>query len=335
MRHVLRIVLMIWLFSSFSLGATIGKVSGSSEHEVPSWFKQSFLDISEDVDDATAKNKHLMLFIDLDGCPYCTKMLQESFVTANATSQYIKKHFEVINLNVKGDRELTWQGKSMSEKAFAIDLNIQYSPTILFLDENKKVVLKLNGYRTPEKFKTILEYINGKYYKTLSLTEYMQSNSAKEITDKSYSKKANAKIQDLSNIATPLAIIFEEKNSKSCTYFNTVTMKNKEVKKELSKFTVVRFDANSNEEFIGVDGVKTTPKDFVKSINLDYRPGVLLYDNKKLVATQDALLYSFHFKELLRFVSAKEYRYFDTYLSYLNVRQKELVEAGVNIDISK
>ncbi len=335
MKNILRIVLMITLFSSFSFSTSMGKVSGNSEHEVPRWFKQSFLDISEDVDDATVNNKHLMLFIDLDGCPYCTKMLKESFVSQNETSQFIKKHFDVINLNVKGSRELVWQGKSMSEKGFAIDLNIQYSPTILFLDENKKVVLKLNGYRTPEKFKTILEYINGKFYKTLSLTEYMQSNSNTSSKNSKMKKNTNKELQDLSKITTPLAVIFEEKKSKSCKYFNTVTLKNRDVKKELSKFTVVRFDANSDEEFITVDGAKTTPKEFVKSINLDYRPGVLLYDNKKLIATQDALLYSFHFKELLRYVSAKEYRYFDSYLSYLNVRQKELVEAGVNIDISK
>jgi len=43
-------------------------------------------------------------------------------------------------------------------------------------------------------------------------------------------------------------------------------------------------------------------------INLDYRPGILLYDNKKLISTVDALLYPFHFKELLRYVGEKHYK---------------------------
>ena len=81
-----------------------------------------------------------MLFIDLDGCPYCTKMLNESFFAKNQTSDFIKKHFDVINLNVKGDREVTWdQNTTLSEKDLAIRLGIEYSPTVLFLDENKKL----------------------------------------------------------------------------------------------------------------------------------------------------------------------------------------------------
>ncbi len=332
MKKILRLFLMLGFLTSLSYGA--GKVTGASEHEAPSWFKQSFLDISEDVDEATAKNKHLMLFIDLDGCPYCTKMLKESFETKNQTSNFIKKHFDVINLNVKGSREITWKGKSMTEKEFAVNLRIQYSPTILFLDKDKNVVLKLNGYRTAENFKTILEYIDGKHYKTKTLSEYLELVKNKSLKSETINKTTK-KMEDLSKISSPLAIIFDEKQSTSSKEFHKTTLKNKDVVKELSKFTVVRFDANSNEEFIGVDGVKTTPRAFVKSINLDYRPGILLYNEKKLVSTVDALLYSFHFKELLRYVSQKEYKYFDTYLAYLAVRQKELTDAGVNIDLSK
>ncbi len=332
MKKILKIFLMIIFVSSMACGA--GKVSGSSEHETPKWFKESFLDISEDVNEANSKNKHLMLFVDLNGCPYCTKMLKESFITKNQTSDFAKDKFDVVNLNVQGSRELIWQGKSISEKEFAINLRIQYSPTILFLDKDKNVVLKLNGYRTPESFKTILEYIDGKHYKTKTLSEYLEIVKNKSLKFKT-TNKTTKKMEDLSKISSPLAIIFEEEESKSSKEFNQILLKNKDVQKELNKFTVVRFDANSNEEFIGVDGVKTTPKAFTKSINLDYRPGILLYNDKKIISTVDALLYSFHFKELLRYVSQKEYKYFNTYLDYLAVRQKELTDAGVNIDLSK
>ncbi|MCI0500617.1 MAG: thioredoxin fold domain-containing protein [Epsilonproteobacteria bacterium] len=332
MNKVFELVFIFVFFASFSYGA--GKVTGASEHEPPSWFKQSFLDISEDVDEATSQNKHLMLFIDLDGCPYCTKMLNESFKADNETSKFLKKHFDVINLNVKGSKEVTWHGKSMSEKEFATSLHIQYSPTILFLDKDKNVVLKLNGYRNIENFKTILEYINGKFYVTKTLSEYLETIKHNSANSKSPNKQ-HKEIQDLSKINSPLALIFDEKESQSSKDFNQMIKNNKDARNEFSKFTIVSFDANSDEEFIGVDGIKTTPKAFVKSINLDYRPGILLYNEKKLISTMDALLYSFHFKELLRYVSEKEYKYFDTYLAYLAVRQKELTDAGVHINLSK
>ncbi len=335
MSKTIKFITIFLLSVALSHGASVGKFSGGSEHEVPSWFKQSFLDINEDVIEATKNNKHLMLFIDLDGCPYCTKMLNESFFATNPTSDFIKKHFDVVNLNVKGSREVTWDEKTtLSEKDLAIKLGVEYSPTVLFLDENKKIVLRLNGYRSAPNFKLILEYVNGKHYLKQNLSEFL-ANVKNKTLYKPIANKMFQKIKDLSNIKTPVAIIFEDGSCTQCDYFHNTTLKNKDVISEFKKYTVVRFDANSDEEFIGVDGNKTTPKKLIKSINLDYRPGILLYDDKKLISTVDALLFSFHFKELLRYVSEKEYKYFGGYLEYLSTRQKELTEAGVSIDISK
>ena len=91
-----------------------------------------------------------------------------------------------------------------------------------------------------------------------------------------------------------------------------------------------------NVSRIDVDGNKTTAKKWALKINLDYRPGILLYDNKKLISTIDALLFPFHFKEVLRYVSGKHYvQYPKSYLDYLKVRQDELIKKGVTIDLGE
>ena len=43
-------------------------------HDKPDWFKNSFLDIREDVADAKAAGKRLVLYFYQDGCPYCKKL---------------------------------------------------------------------------------------------------------------------------------------------------------------------------------------------------------------------------------------------------------------------
>jgi len=211
MVNLFKIVVALCLAISFSFSDTnTGKIIGGSEHETPAWFKQSFLDIPEDVEEAFQSGKHVMLFMDLDGCPYCTKMLNESFIAENDTSNFAKKHFDVINLNVKGSREIVWDSKNtITEKDLALKLKVQYSPTVLFLDENKNVLLRINGYRSPENFKLILEYVNGKHYKEKTLTEYLAYNQP--LSTNSQDKKNRSKVmQDFSTIKTPLAIIFEE-----------------------------------------------------------------------------------------------------------------------------
>lgn len=332
-KKVIELLFLTFAFATVASGA--GKVVGGSMHESPSWFKDSFLELEEDIEEAKENNKHIMLFMDLDGCPYCTRMLKENFFADNKTSKFIQEYFDVININVKGSREIVWGDDEFTEKELATKLKIQYSPTILFLDYELNTVVRVNGYRSPVNFKYILQYVQGKHYKNLTLSQY-----ANKIKDKSlYTLKPNKmfeNIKDLSKIKTPLAVIFEDGSCTQCDYFHNKTLKNAEVKAELSKFTVVRLDAESNESIINTKGEKTTPKKWVESLNLDYRPGMLLLNEGKVINTVDALLYSFHFKELLRYVSGKYYiKHNGDYLDYLRVRQADLVNQGKTIDLRK
>jgi thioredoxin-related protein len=335
MKNILSLMLLnVFLLTSLN-ALQKGKVIGGSMHEAPDWFKESFLDISDDIEEAQENNKHIMLFMDLDGCPYCTRMLNESFVSKNETSDFAKSHFDVINLNVKGSREIAWsEDETLTEKQLAQKLKVQYSPTVLFLDYDKNIVVRINGYRSAKNFKNILKYVQGKHYKNMELSEFLEKHKDKSL----YSLKSNKmfkKITDLSDIDTPLAVIFEDGSCTQCDYFHNRTLKHNDVINELKKFTVVRLDASSNTPIIDTDGKKTTPKKWADSLKLDYRPGILLYNKGELVSTVDALLYNFHFKELLRYVSGGHYEKYNGYLIYLRIRQKELLNQGIDVDISK
>lgn len=78
-----------------------GKITGAQMHQTPDWFKASFLDMVEDTEEAASENRHVMLFLDLDGCPYCTRMMNESFIQDGPTKNFIKENFDVININIK------------------------------------------------------------------------------------------------------------------------------------------------------------------------------------------------------------------------------------------
>jgi len=75
-----------------------GKITGGVAHEAPGWFKESFLDIADDVDEATEAGKHVLLFFQLNDCPYCDRMLEEAFESEPLTS-YIQQHFDAIAIN--------------------------------------------------------------------------------------------------------------------------------------------------------------------------------------------------------------------------------------------
>ena len=68
-------------------------------HESPSWFRNLFLDIREDLEEATAGGRRPMLYFYQDGCPYCKKLLQDNFAQA-AIAEKTRKSFDVIAINM-------------------------------------------------------------------------------------------------------------------------------------------------------------------------------------------------------------------------------------------
>ncbi|WP_419626823.1 thioredoxin family protein, partial [Thiolapillus sp.] len=147
-------------------------------HEKPAWFKESFLDLREDVKEAAAGNKRVMLYFYQDGCPYCARLLKDNFGNPEIAEK-TRRHFDVIAINLWGDREVTdLQGKITTEKRFAESLKVQYTPTLLFLDEQGKVVARLNGYYEPDKFSIVLDYVAGKHESEMKLSAYYRQRLA-------------------------------------------------------------------------------------------------------------------------------------------------------------
>lgn len=312
---------------------TRGSITGGVAHAVPGWFKESFLEIADDVDEATEAGKHVLLFFQLNDCPYCDRMLEEGF-EAEPLRSFIQQHFDSIAINVRGDREIAFNEEiSVKEKELADILEVAATPAILFLDQDNKTVVRVNGYRAPERFRQILEFVATKSYQTSSLADYLRAKLDKNV----YQLRANplfSETRDLSSIDGPLMLIFEDGSCYDCNEFHDGILGNELVRKEIEPFTIVRLDADSDEAIIDVYGNQTTPAELARKYEMIYRPGVLVFDDGNLVRRHDSLTFPHHFKESMRYVAGGYYRQTD-YRTYSQRRTEELLEAGVVIDLGR
>ena len=310
-----------------------GEVTGGVVHVAPDWFKESFLEIADDVDEANESGKHVLLFFQLNGCPYCDRMLREVFETDPLMS-YIQEHFDVIAINVRGDREIAFNEEvSATEKELSEKLKVWATPGIIFLDANNKPVVRVDGYRSPERFEHILRYVADKTYEEQKLAAYLQQELKADV----YSLRPNAlfsELTDLSSVSGPLAVIFEDSHCHDCVEFHERTLADAAVIEELKKFTIVRLDASSDASLIDVDGNATTPAEWAEQLQMTYRPGVALFADGKLLRRYDSLLFRHHFKEGFRWISSGSYKNED-YPTYSARRTEELLTAGKNIDLSR
>ena len=73
--------------------ASSGKITGGQTFHMPDWFKVSFLEIYNDAKEAKEAGKHLLIFMHLENCPYCSRMLKENFTKGdnkNFVENFIK-----------------------------------------------------------------------------------------------------------------------------------------------------------------------------------------------------------------------------------------------------
>jgi thioredoxin-related protein len=130
--------------------------------EVPGWFGESFLEFPQDVKEAAADGRRLMLYFWQPGCPACRKMKGITLAEPGIVGQ-TRKHFVPVALNVFGEREAQWtDGRTMREKELARALGIRGTPTLVFLDEKGAIVARRVGYLPPESFAAALAEARGR-----------------------------------------------------------------------------------------------------------------------------------------------------------------------------
>lgn len=99
------------------------------------WYLESFLDLAEDLAAATAVGKRFAILWGLKGCPACRRM-HEVHLAAPETERYIRENFDILHLNVLGQRPVTdFDGTKLGEKAFAARYGIEGTPSIQFFPE--------------------------------------------------------------------------------------------------------------------------------------------------------------------------------------------------------
>lgn len=101
----------------------------------PGWLRETFKDLREDLAEANAEGKRLLVIFEQRGCIYCTEMHEKVF-TDPAIDKLIRDHYFVVQMNLFGDVEVTdFDGTTLSEKDMAMRWGVMFTPTLIFLPE--------------------------------------------------------------------------------------------------------------------------------------------------------------------------------------------------------
>ena len=319
---------------SKSEGELAAGMVNPGHEEKPSWFKVSFLDLFEDIEEAADNNKRLMVYYYQDGCPYCKKLLEDNFGQRNISDK-TKKYFDVVAINLWGDQEVVVGDKTYTEKAFAEALKVQYTPTLLFFNENKKIVFRANGYYPPEKFSALLDYVGGKQEEKINYLDYMAKISPQPSTGRLHDDiNTVVSIKNLTQQDKPLLLMFEQRKCDTCDELHLDILKRKVSVELLSKFNVLVLDMWSDKKIITPAGKTIKIRDWAKQLNVQFAPSLLFFDMKgEEVFRTDAYLKAFHTQTAMDYVASEAYKTQSNFQRYVDKRADHLREQGIKVNL--
>jgi len=307
-------------------------------HDKPEWFKESFLDIREDIAEAQAAGRRVLLYFYQDGCPYCAKLLQDNFGN-RALSEKTRAGFDVIAINMWGDREVTdLAGRTTTEKAFAAALKVQYTPTLLFLNEAGEVVLRINGYFAPHKFAVALDFVAG-HHETDSTFRAFYATVAPLAANAQLNRLAATlprplRLAERGNSGRPLLVLFEQGNCAECDELHRDILPRSEVAHALTNVDLAQLDIHSGDQLQTPDGRQLRVRDWAEELGIQYAPSLVFFDPLgSEVFRTEAYLRTFHIHGAIDYVVSAAYRRQPSFQRFLQHRTEILGARGIEVDL--
>ena len=318
-------------------GTADGPLPSPYAIDIPKWFTETLLDLRDDVADAAREKKRVLLYFGQDGCPYCTALMKVNFSQPDIVAA-TRGNFVAIALNIWGDRDVTWtDGRAMSEKELARALAVQFTPTLLFLDEKGGIALRLNGYQPPDRFRVGLDYVRLHREAHESFTAYLAAHPPPASGARRAPAATPGRV-DLQRIARetgkPLLVLVEQADCRACDELHVEGLSRPEAKALLARFRVVRLYFLGRRDIVTPAGKRMRENEWARALNIVYTPSLVFFDRAGAeVFRADGYLRPFHLASSLDYVASGAYRDEPSFQRFVKSRAEARRGKGTPIDL--
>lgn len=158
------------LFIGLTLIYTSSVVAEGVRDPYTYFFNETFGDFSEELQNARDANKKgIMIFFEMDECPFCHWM-KVNVLNRPDVQAYYRENFLMFPLDIEGDVQITdFSGNVMSQKDFAFkEFRVRATPMLAFFDLDGKLVHRHTGRTSDaDEFMLMGRFVaEGKYKET-------------------------------------------------------------------------------------------------------------------------------------------------------------------------
>ncbi len=142
------------------------------------FFNETFGDFSEELQNARDANKKgIMIFFEMDECPFCHWM-KVNVLNRPDVQAYYRENFMMFPLDIEGDVQITdFSGKTMSQKDFAFkEFRVRATPMIAFFDLDGKLIHRHTGRTSDvDEFMLMGRFVAEGKYKDTKFARYKRA----------------------------------------------------------------------------------------------------------------------------------------------------------------
>jgi len=319
--------------------AKMGAYYGARTTEYPAWFKDSFLHLKEDVEEARKNGKRVILMFTQDGCPYCSALVERN-LSQREIEATMKQKFDVIAVNLWGDKELVGlDGRTYTEKSYSAAQKIQFTPSLVFFDETGKTLLRLNGYVPPARLQAALDWVGGRHENTIAFRDFVAARevpkqASGEMIKEDFFLKNAIDLRRRGKAARPLAVFFEQKDCPDCEVLHRRVLADPEARAVIAKFDSVQLDMWSRDPITTPEGKRMAVRDWVRQLGVNYAPGIVLFDSTGKEAIRwESSFRMFHTLGMFDYLVSGAYLKEPSFQRFLSAKAEHLRETGRDVNI--
>lgn len=284
--------------------------------EYPPWFKESFLDLGDDLQEAVEGGKKgIVVYFGQKRCAYCRMLMEVNFGLPDIV-EYTRRHFDVIPVDIWSVTEVTdVRGETLTEREFALRERTNFTPSLVFYDADGREALRLRGYYPPYQFRAALEYVADDHYKKESFPEYlargedaMKFEPGELNEEEFFSPPPHNLDRSRFPARRPLVVFFEQGTCHACDVLHGEPLRDPDIARLFRRLDSVQLDMWADTPLITPSGKRTTAKRWAEELGLFYAPSLIFFDERgKRILQVDSVVRFFRLRNVLAYIVSRDY----------------------------
>ncbi len=306
------------LSNSATIDASITFDDTQLEEELvyPDWFKLSLGDLRDDLSDAKAAGKKgIITYFGQKRCAYCEQFFKTSLSDVDIKN-YLQTYYDLIAFDIWGiDDIIDTDGSTHSERELSIRYKANFTPSLVFYNNEGTPVFRLRGFYPPYKFRAALQYVTEEYYKKETFSEYLARAEPGQffllggLTERDFFLEPPYDLASLRENGKATAVFFEQGNCHACDLLHSAPLSKDLSIQEIEQMNVIQLNMWADTEVITLQGIKTTAKEWARSLDVFYAPSIVFFDaDGKEIMRVDSVAHFYRLWGVLDYVNQEAYK---------------------------